>query len=145
MHKITTLNDLYIQELSNLYNAEERILKILPLMAANVYSAELKETLENHFEQTQLHLERLEKVFRNKGINPLRRKCAVMEGLVEEGKSVLRTSAEPLIKDIAIISHTKKIEHYEIAGYGCAVAQAKVLGEFENQDILQATLDEEIE
>jgi ferritin-like metal-binding protein YciE len=145
MHKITTLRDLYKMELSNLYNAEFRILRILPSMASKVYSSELKKILENHIEQTHQHVTRLEKVFRNIGMRPYRIKCALMEDLAVENSSIIKLETEPLIKDIAILSHLQKIEHYEIAGYGCAVIYAHQLGDIENQDILQAALDEEIE
>lgn len=145
MNKITNLKGLFKKELSNLYNAELRILKILPLFYANVSSTELKEILENHIEQTQLYINRLEKIFRNMNIRPLRIKCSVIEELAEESSSKLKFITDPFIKDIAVLSYFNKMEHYEIAGYGNAVIYAHRLAEIENQDILQATLDEEIE
>ncbi len=142
---LTTLRDLYIDELKDLYNAENQLLKALPKMAKGSTSPELRAAFEEHLEVTRGHVERLEQIFGKLGVNPKGKKCKAMEGLVEEGKEMLEEDASPEVLDAGIIAAAQRVEHYEMAGYGCVRTYAKLLGEEDAAALLQQTLDEEAE
>jgi ferritin-like metal-binding protein YciE len=141
--KMKTLNDLLVHELKDIHSAEKQLLKALPKMAHAVTSPSLQQALEDHLQETQAQLERLEQIMNDLQI-PLRgRKCEAMEGLIEEGKSLLEEKMDPQVLDAAIIAACQRVEHYEIAAYGCARTFAELLGMPEVAATLQLSLDEE--
>ena len=143
MAKISSPRDLLVEELKDLYSAENQLIKALPKMAKAATSDELREAFETHLEETQEHAARLEKIGEQLGESMKGKKCKAMEGLVEEGKEIMEEDAEPALLDLALIGAAQKVEHYEIAGYGTARTLAELAGEDEVAEILQETLDEE--
>lgn len=143
MPKLTSPRDLLIEELKDLYSAESQLIKALPKMAKAASSDELRSAFENHLAQTQTHAERLERVMSELGESPRGKKCKAMEGLIDEGKDAVDEDAAPGIHDLALITAAQKVEHYEIAGYGCARTLAELAGENRIAEVLQETLDEE--
>lgn len=143
MAKLKTLNDFFIEELKDLYSAEKQILKALPKMIKGATSQELKDALQNHLEETENQVKRLTEISQNLGKGLTGKKCKAMEGLLEEGAELLKEDAEPAVMDAAIIAACQKVEHYEIASYGCARTYAKLLGDTDSEALLQETLDEE--
>jgi ferritin-like metal-binding protein YciE len=141
--KLASLEDLFVDELKDLYSAENQLLKALPKMAKAATAKELKAGFEKHLKQTQGHVERLEEIFEELEESPKGKKCKAMEGLVEEGAEVIDEDAEPEVKDAALIAAAQRVEHYEIAGYGCVRTYAKLLGRNDAMKLLQQTLDEE--
>jgi ferritin-like metal-binding protein YciE len=141
--KLDSLRDLYIDELRDLYNAENQLLKALPKMAKGASTPELASAIEHHLEETKGQVNRLENIFRNLGVNPKGKRCRAMEGLIEEGKEVLDAEGEPSVLDAALIAAAQRVEHYEIAGYGCARTFAQLLGDSGAANLLQETLNEE--
>lgn len=143
--KINTLQDLYIEELRDIYNAETQLLKALPKVAQAASSDELRSAVEDHLEQTTEHVNRLDQIFENLGESPKGKKCKAMEGLIEECKELLEEDIEPAVLDAALIGACQRVEHYEIAVYGTLATFAKLLDREEDQDLLGQTLDEEKE
>jgi ferritin-like metal-binding protein YciE len=139
------LRELYIEELKDLYNAENQLVKALPKMAKAASSDELRQGFEEHLEQTKGHVQRLEKIFQALGESPKGKKCKGMEGLVEEGSEVMKEDFEGTLMDAALIGAAQRVEHYEIAGYGTVCAFAEELGETEQNSLLNETLEEEKE
>ena len=142
---LETLKELYVQELRDLYNAENQLVKALPKMAKGASSDELKDAFEKHLEQTKGHVQRLEQVFEELGEKSKGKTCQAMKGLVEEGSEVLEADGEESVIDAAIIVAAQKVEHYEIASYGSARTFAKLLSQKKAAELLQTTLDEESE
>ena len=143
--KLNTLQKLYTDELRDLYNAENQLLKALPKMAKAASSDELKEAFEQHLEQTKGHVKRLEQVFEELDEKPKGKTCRAMKGLIQEGSEVLEEDGENSVRDAGIIVAAQKVEHYEIAGYGSVRTFAHLLGQNKAAELLQATLDEESE
>jgi ferritin-like metal-binding protein YciE len=141
--KLNTLQDLYIDELRDLYNAENQLLKALPKMAKGASSSELKQAFEEHLEETKGHVERLEQIFDGLDENPKGKTCYAMKGLVEEGSEILDKDGEESVLDAGIIAAAQKVEHYEIASYGTVRTFADLLNQTEASKLLQETLDEE--
>ncbi|MFN2541141.1 MAG: ferritin-like domain-containing protein [Chthoniobacterales bacterium] len=141
--KLDTLQKLYIEELRDLYHAENQLLKALPKMAKGASSDELKQAFEDHLEETKGHVERLEEIFKGLDESPKGKTCHGMKGLVEEGSEILEEEGEESVLDAGIIAAAQKVEHYEIASYGTIRTFATLLGEDEAADLLQQTLDEE--
>src|SRR6188508_1055270 len=141
--KLDSLETLLIEELRDLYNAERQILKALPKMAKAASSSNLQNGFQEHLRQTQTQVERLDKIFADLGKPSKGKKCEAMEGLLKEGAELLEADAEPAVLDAALIAAAQRVEHYEIAGYGCARTYAKLLGHSEATKLLQETLDEE--
>lgn len=141
--KLSTLNDLYVEELKDLYSVENQILKALPEMAKAATAPELKAGFEAHLRQTQEHVSRLEQIFDRLGKSPKGKHCKGMEGILAEGKELLKEDAEPEALDAGLITAAQHVEHYEIAGYGTVRTYAKLLGEKEAMLLLQQTLNEE--
>jgi ferritin-like metal-binding protein YciE len=139
------LKELYIDELKDLYSAENQLVKALPKMAKGASSDELRQGIEEHLEQTKGHVQRLEQIFEALGESPKGKKCMGMEGLIKEGAEVLDEDYEENVLDAGIIGAAQRVEHYEIAAYGTARALAQVLGEDEHVSLLTETLDEEKE
>lgn len=139
------LKELYIEELKDLYSAENQLVKALPKLAKAATSPELRSGFEEHLEQTQGHVERLEKIFKALDESPKGKKCAGMEGLVQEGSEVMAEDFEGAVMDAALIGAAQRVEHYEIAAYGTVRELAEILGEPDQASLLQQTLDEERE
>jgi len=139
------LKELYIDELKDLYNAENQLVKALPKMAKAASSEELSQGFEEHLEQTRGHVQRLEKIFKSLGESPKGKKCKGMEGLVAEGAEVMEEDFEDSVMDAALIGAAQRVEHYEIAAYGTVCAFAEELGESEQASLLNETLEEEKE
>ena len=140
---LKTLKDLYVSELKDLYNAEHQLLKALPKMAKTAASPALAKAFTDHLAETEHQIERLETIFAELEIGPKGKKCKAMEGLLEEGKEVMAEDSDPSVKDAALISAAQRVEHYEMAGYGCVRTFARLLGFDDAADLLQETLDEE--
>jgi ferritin-like metal-binding protein YciE len=138
-----TLKDLFIDELRDLYDAENRLVKALPKMAEAAESDDLRAGFEEHLEQTKGHVERLKQIFTSLDEKPTGKKCPAMEGLVKEGEEMMEEDFEGGVKDAALISAAQRVEHYEIAAYGCVKTWAGLLGEDEAQSLLEQTLSEE--
>jgi ferritin-like metal-binding protein YciE len=141
--ELASLEALYISELKDLYSAEQQLVKALPKMAKAATSKELKKGFEHHLKQTRGHIARLEKVFKAIEASPRGKKCKAMEGLIKEGAELIKEKAEPEVLDAALIAAAQRVEHYEIAGYGCVRTYARILGDQESASLLQQTLDEE--
>jgi len=139
------LKELYVDELKDLYNAENQLVKALPKMAKASSSEELRQGFEQHLEQTRGHVERLEKIFESLDESPKGKKCAGMEGLVKEGSEVMDEDFDGALMDAALIGAAQRVEHYEIAAYGTVAEFAKLLGENEHVSLLEETLQEEKE
>jgi ferritin-like metal-binding protein YciE len=139
------LKELYIDELKDLYNAENQLVKALPKMAKAASSEELSQGFEEHLEQTRAHVQRLEEISQSLGENPKGKKCKGMEGLVAEGAEVMKEDFEDSVMDAALIGAAQRVEHYEIAAYGTVCAFAEELGESEQASLLNETLEEEKE
>ncbi len=141
--KLTSLAELCLKEVHDLYGAEQMILKALPKMAKAASSPELQEALREHEEQTQTHVGRLEQVLEHLGERPKGAKSKGVAGLLDEGKEIMGLKAEPSVLDAAPIAAAQRVEHYEMAGYGCARTYARLMGKSEAADLLQETLEEE--
>jgi ferritin-like metal-binding protein YciE len=142
---LDSLHQLYVDKLKDLYSAEKQIIRALPSMIKAADSPKLQAALEEHLRVTEGHAARIEKISANLGSSPRGKKCAGMEGLVEEGKELLQEKPEPDVLDAGIIGAAQSVEHYEIAGYGTARSWAELLGDQNGARLLQQTLDEEKE
>ena len=140
---MSELRELLLDELADILYAENLLLKALPKMAKAAQSESLREAFEEHLQQTETQIERLKQVFDLFGKPAKGKKCEAMEGLVAEGKSIMDEWKGSPACDAALISAAQKIEHYEIASYGCLVTWADMLGNSEAYDLLEQTLDEE--
>lgn len=143
MSKITSPRDLLVEELKDLYSAENQLVKALPKMAKAATSEELQQAFETHLQETEVHVQRLERIGKKLGETMKGKKCKAMQGLVDEGKEVMEEDAEAVLLDLALIGAAQKVEHYEIAGYGTARTLAQISGEDDVAKLLQETLDEE--
>ncbi len=143
--KLNTLTDLLHQELKDLYSAENQLLKALPKMAKAATNEELQEGFKEHLEQTKGHVERLDKCAEILDVKLTGHKCKAMEGLVEEGADMIEEDAEDTVRDAGLIGAARRVEHYEMAGYGTAQALAQALGHTDVADLLGETLEEEAE
>jgi len=141
--QINTMDDLFVDQLRDLYNAEEQIIQALPQMAQAASSSELKTAFQQHLEQTRTHKQRLDRIFSDLGMTASGQKCEAMEGLLKEGQEALQISGESLVKDAALIAAAQRVEHYEMAGYGTVRTFAEQLGHSDAKDLLQKTLNEE--
>lgn len=143
MPKLTTLQDVYLDALRDLYNAETQITKALPRVMKSVAHDELKSALEIHLEETEGHIERLERVFEMADSKVRGKKCAAMEGIIEEAKELISMDIDENAFDAAMIGALQKVEHYEIASYGTVRTWAQQLGFDDQADLLEETLNEE--
>src|SRR3954470_12013939 len=143
MAKLNSLDDLLVHELQDIYNAETQILKALPKMIKAASHPELQSAFEEHLEQTEGQVERLDQVFKLLGVPAKGKKCEGMAGLIEEGKKVMEEDANPSVMDAALIASAQKVEHYEIASYGCVCTYAEMLGYDQVHDLLGQNLEEE--
>lgn len=138
-----SMQDLYLHELKDIYNAEKQILQALPKMAKKAKHDELRRAFEEHQTVTEEQVRRLETIFSDLGQSPSGKKCKGMEGLIEEGEELLEEDADPDVRDAALIGAAQRVEHYEIAAYGTARTYAQQLGFSKHAELLQRTLDEE--
>jgi len=138
-----SLLKLYIEQLQDLRSAEEQILEALPKMIEKTKHAELKRGFQRHYQETEQQVQRLEHLFEDLGEKPGGHTCKGMEGLVKEGEDVMNEFKDSDVLDAALIAAAQRVEHYEIAGYGCARTYAHLLGLHEHAQLLQRTLDEE--
>src|ERR1039458_2051031 len=143
--KVNRLKHLYLEELKDLYSAENQLVKALPKMAKAASSEELRSGFEEHLGQTKEHVSRLEKIFKALGESPKGKKCKGMEGLIKEGGEMIEEDPAPEELDAGLISAAQRVEHYEMAGYGCVSAYAKLLGEDQALSLLRQTFEEEKE
>lgn len=141
--KLGSLEDLYVDELKDLYSAENQLLKALPKMAKAATAPKLSKAFESHLKQTRGHVARLDKIFKKLGSAPKGKKCKAMEGLLAEGKELMAEDADAAVMDAALIGAAQRVEHYEMAGYGCVRTYARLLGHNDVAELLQKTLDEE--
>jgi ferritin-like metal-binding protein YciE len=141
--ELNSLEGLYLEELRDLYSAETQILKALPKMAKAASDRQLQRAFTQHERQTQQHVKRLERIFKDLGKNPKGKKCVGMEGLLKEGQELIKEKPDPEVLDAGLISKAQHVEHYEIAGYGTVRTYARELGREQHADLLQQTLDEE--
>lgn len=139
----TTVKDLFLHELSDVYNAEKQITKALPRLARASTNPKLAEAFTSHLEETLGQIERIDQLVEKADLKLKRMKCAAMEGLVEESKGLLEEIEKGEVLDAALIGACQKVEHYEIASYGTLIAMAKHLGMTEAADLLAETLVEE--
>ena len=142
-HTFNDLNDLFVHELKDLYDAEYRITEALPKMAAAASSPELKRAFETHLMETQNHITRLEQVFRQIGCDADRETCPAMQGIIKEGSEMISANGDPDTRDAALIASAQRVEHYEMAGYGTLRTFAMELNKPAIAQLLQQTLDEE--
>lgn len=140
---LNSLQDLYVQQLQDLYDAEKQIIDALPKLRRAAVAQELQQAFEQHLDQTRQHVSRLEQVFQNLGMKPTGEKCKAMQGLVKEGEEIMGKKADSSVLDAALIATAQRVEHYEIAGYGSVRTWAQQLGREDDARLLQQTLDEE--
>jgi ferritin-like metal-binding protein YciE len=143
MAKAKTLDDLFLDELRDAYDAEKQLTKALPKMAKAASSDELRTAIESHLEETRGHYERLERVFEMLDEKPKGKHCAGIAGIIEEASEALDSIDDDAVLDAAIIAGGQRAEHYEMAAYGTLIAWAGVLGHNEAVEILEQTLNEE--
>jgi ferritin-like metal-binding protein YciE len=140
---LNSFEDLFVEQLQDLYDAEQRLTKALPKMAEAAHSPALKSAFQEHLRQTTKQVSRLEQVFEGMGKSAQAKTCEAMRGLVAEGDEVISAQGNPSVKDAALIAAAQRVEHYEIAGYGTARTFARQLGKSDAARLLQETLDEE--
>lgn len=140
---VTTVEELFINELRDIYHAEKQLVKALPKMAKAATHPQLKEAIEHHLEETRGQVERLEQVFDLLDLGKRSKRCEAMEGLIEEAREMMDEVKEPRVLDVGLIVGAQKVEHYEIAGYGALVMLADQLGHSDCADLLKQTLEEE--
>jgi ferritin-like metal-binding protein YciE len=140
---LNTLDDLFLVQLEDLYDAEQRLTKALPKMADAATNRELKSAFTKHLRETEQHVKRLEKVFSILGQSAQRETCEAMKGLIAEGDEAVSAGGDPQVRDAALIAAAQRVEHYEIAGYGTVRTFAERLGRRDAAQLLQETLNEE--
>jgi ferritin-like metal-binding protein YciE len=141
--KLESLNDLFIHQIKDLYNAEQQLTKALPKMAEKATSAKLRTAFTDHLKETENQIKRLEQVFETIGEKAKGEKCKAMEGLLKEGEDFMNEDASKEVMDAGLIASAQRVEHYEIAGYGTACTYAKSLGHTEAYNLLKENLAEE--
>lgn len=141
--EMESLQELYVEEIKDLWSAENQILKALPRMIKAATHPKLKKAFSKHEKQTRVHVTRLERICRELGESPRGKKCVGMEGLIQEGKDLMNEKPEPEVLDAGLISAAQHVEHYEMAGYGTCRTWARTLGYDNQAQLLQTTLDEE--
>ena len=141
--EMETLQELLVEELKDIYNAEQQLLKAMPRMVKKATSAQLRRAFETHMKETEAQVGRLEEVFEALGEKAKGKKCHAMQGLLEEAKEMMGEDMDDDVMDAALISAAQKVEHYEIASYGTVRTWAQLLGNKQAARLLQQTLDEE--
>jgi ferritin-like metal-binding protein YciE len=143
MVSLNSLSDLYLHTLRDIHSAEEQLAAALPRMASAATHAGLREAFEKHLAETREHAARVEQICEALDRSPGGQRCRAMQGLIEEAKEILRAKGEPDVRDAALIGAAQRVEHYEIAAYGCARAYARMLGRDQDVRLLQESLNEE--
>src|SRR5215210_4779767 len=141
--ELQSLEDLFLHELKDIYSAEKQILKALPKMAKAAANPELRAGFQQHLEETKEHVNRLDQIFEKLGKTPRGTKCKGMEGLLVEGAEMMEEEGEPEVIDAGLIASAQRVEHYEIAAYGCAKTYARILRDKDSEQLLNQTLQEE--
>jgi ferritin-like metal-binding protein YciE len=142
--KVTTLHELFLEQLKDLYSAETQLIEALPKMAAAAHTPALKKGFEDHLKQTEEHARRIVEIFQGLDAGePTGKTCQAMKGLIKEGQETIHEDATVAVKDAALIAAAQRVEHYEIAGYGTVRTFAELMGHDSAVKLLQATLDEE--
>ena len=145
MASMTTLQDLFVKELRDTYDAEKQISKALPKMVKRAHHEDLRTAFEEHHQQTLTQIERLEQAFERLDLRAKGVRCHGMAGIIEEGSEMLDEKGDDAVLDAGLIAAAQKVEHYEIAAYGTLVTYARTLGHNQVADLLAATLAEEKE
>lgn len=140
---VESIEDLFLDELKDLYSAEKQITKALPKMAKAASTEELATAFQEHLEETKGHVERLEKIFQILGKRGTGKTCEGMKGLITEGSEMIQEVEKGPIRDAGLISAAQRVEHYEMAGYGTVRTLAELLGKDDIAELLEATLSEE--
>jgi ferritin-like metal-binding protein YciE len=143
--QMDSLEKLYVEQLRDIYDAENQLVRAIPQMAKAASSPELRTAFEDHLEQTRGHVRRLDEIFRSLGHPSKGKSCKVMVALIEEGDEIVKSDSEPSVRDAGLIAAAQKAEHYEIAAYGTLRTFAEFRGDRPAAQALQATLDEEYE
>jgi ferritin-like metal-binding protein YciE len=141
--ELNSFNDLFVQQIEDLYDAEQQLTKALPKMIDAANSPQLKQAIQSHLQETEGHVSRLEQIFREVNRDPKRETCAAMKGLISEGETMIKAKGDADVKDAALIAAAQRVEHYEISGYGTARAFARRLGLNQAVTLLDQTLQEE--
>jgi ferritin-like metal-binding protein YciE len=141
--KLTTLRDLYVEQLQDLHSAETQLVEALPKMAKAASHSQLQSAFKEHLEQTKTHAQRIEQILGTLGAKTGGQKCQAMEGLIKEGEEMIKSRGDSDAIDAGLIAAAQRVEHYEIAGYGCVRTYARTLGDEQAARLLQQTLDEE--
>lgn len=141
--ELATLRDLYVHELKDLYSAERQIIKALPKMVKAASNRQLSAAFNQHLEQTKRQAKRLEDILSSHGESTRGPKCAGMEGVLKEGDEMIGEDADEEVRDAGLIAAAQRVEHYEIAGYGCARTYAELLGDKRGAKMLDMTIKEE--
>ncbi|MBA3317831.1 MAG: ferritin-like domain-containing protein [Gemmatimonadales bacterium] len=140
---LDSLQSLFLEELKDVYHAEKQLVQALPRMAKAAGSPELQQAFTNHLAETKGHVVRLERIFKDLGEAARGKRCKGMEGLIEEGKEIMQEDGEEAVIDAALIAAAQRVEHYEIAAYGCLRTYAQLLGHQNAVGLLEQTLSEE--
>jgi ferritin-like metal-binding protein YciE len=140
---LDSLESLFIEELRDIYNGEKQIIRALPKMAKAAASPELQQAFTKHLKETQGQVQRLERIFQDLGQAVRGKQCKGLEGILEEGKEILEKESDESVLDAALIAAAQKVEHYEIASYGCLRTYAQLLGQTQAVKLLEQTLAEE--
>jgi ferritin-like metal-binding protein YciE len=143
MAQTETLHDVFLEELKDVYDAEQQLSKALPKLAKAARSSDLRTAFEHHLRETEGHIERLERIFESLDERPKAKRCKGIAGIIEEGESVMKEDFDGSTKDAALIAGGQRAEHYEIAAYGTLAAWARLMGHGTAADLLEQTLDEE--
>jgi len=140
---LDSLQSLFLEELKDIYHAEKQLVRALPRLAKAATAPELQDAITSHLEETEGHVERIEQIFKELGQPARGKRCKGMEGLIEEGKEIMEEEGEPAVIDAALIAGAQRVEHYEIAAYGCLRTYAELLGLDKAAKLLSDTLAEE--
>lgn len=140
---VATIQELFVNELKDIYSAEKQITKALPKMAKATTSPALRAAFENHLQETLGQIERLDQIFETLGKSAKGKVCHGMQGVIEEGSEVLEDTDKGIVRDAALISAAQRVEHYEMAAYGCVREYAMLLGQKDAARLLEKTLEEE--
>jgi len=143
MTTVNSVENLFIEELKDLYSAETQITKTLPKLAEAASSSDLKNAFEHHLKETEGQIQRLDKAFEMLEVSPKGKTCDGMKGILSEGAEMLKETSAGNIRDIALISAAQRVEHYEMAAYGTVRSYAEILNKQQIAGLLQETLDEE--
>jgi len=141
--QLQTLNDLFVEQLGDLYSAETQLVEALPKLAAAATNNKLRQAFEQHLSETHDHVQRLEEIYGQAGITRSPETCMGMQGLIREGQEMITAQGDAAVRDAGLIAAAQRVEHYEIAAYGTVRTIADQLGFDDAKDLLDQTLDEE--